>query len=356
MSKKHLIKGESIANLDPVHDLRRGFESRIEGLNRIIAEGKKWAGVQAEELERERARFAALAAIKEPILRGPLVKLARSGGHHAHGAVLVNWSDWHVAEVVDKSKIHGKNAYSPEIARKRSRTCAESTVRLWRHTRASYAVDTMVLFLGGDFISGYLHEELAQTNAMAPIQEARFAEELLMGALDLLVNEKSIKRLHIVGMSGNHGRTSKKMQFKNNYETSYESFIYWHLQDMYASDQVTFSVPKGDVEIVEVVADFKLRLYHGHQIKYNDGMGGLTIPLNKWQAKQQSIGRADFNLMGHYHTFSQPNAVTCLNGSLKGFDEYAASHGFPCQPPLQSFVLYDINRRLIVQTMPVFCS
>ena len=50
-----------------------------------------------------------------------------------------------------------------------------------------------------------------------------------------------------------------------------------------------------------MASKFNLRLYHGHQIKYSDGVGGLTIPLNKWQAKQDQIVRADFNLMGHYH-------------------------------------------------------
>lgn len=346
----------------PITDLsaenrdKRTLEVQVSGLRAKLKEATERAAHWHHEFEAKQADFESLAAIREPVQRTPIVP-ARQDGSERQGVVLVNWSDWHVGEVVDKRKVRGLNSYSPEIARKRARQCAESTMKLWRYIRSSYNVDSMVLFLGGDFISGYLHEELAQTNAMAPVEETRYAKELLIDALDHVVAEKTLKHLRIVGMRGNHGRTSRKMQFKNDYETSYESWLYWDLQDRYDDDQrVLFDIPRGDVHIVPVASKFNLRLYHGHQIKYSDGVGGLTIPLNKWQAKQDQIVRADFNLMGHYHMWSMPNSRTILSGSLKGWDEYAASHGFAYQEPLQTFALIDTKRRMLAQNMPIFCT
>jgi hypothetical protein len=60
--------------------------------------------------------------------------------------------------------------------------------------------------------------------------------------------------------------------------------------------------------------------------------------------------------MGHYHNYGEPNARTTLNGSLKGYDEYAASAGFPYQEPLQAFLLLDATRRMMAQRMPIFCT
>ena len=61
-------------------------------------------------------------------------------------------------------------------------------------------------------------------------------------------------------------------------------------------------------------------------------------------------------MMGHYHTYMEGNTRTTLNGSLKGYDEYAASAGFPYQDPLQAFLLIDADRRMVAQRMPIFCT
>ena len=242
-------------------------------------------------------------------------------------------------------------------ARRRAEHCAASTIRLWRHLAKSYRIDTLLLYLGGDFITGYLHEELAQTNSMAPVEEAQFAKELLIGGLDALAAEKSIKKLHLVCMRGNHGRTTRKMQFKNDYETSFESMIYWGLQERYEKQKrITVEVPRGDVHLLEVLPDWHVRMYHGHQVRYGDGVGGLTIPLNKWQHRQDTTRKARFNLMGHYHNYSLPNPNTLLNGSLKGYDEYAASHGFRFEEPYQALCLVDAGRKIVAQHMPIFCQ
>jgi len=335
---------------------RLAFEASLRGMRGERDEARRRVTVMQGELQGLQKRFDQLAAVRAPFVSAPFVREVR-GGAQDQGVSLAMWSDWHVAERVDKRLIGGRNAYTPEIAEKRAAACVASTIRIHRHLAKSYAVAEMVLFLGGDFITGYLHPELEQTNAMGPVEEAHFAQRLLASAVDELAGEKTIKRLRVVCMRGNHGRTTKKMQFKNDYETSLESFIYWTLADRFGSSgKVVIEVPRADVHEIEVVKDWRLRMFHGHQVKYNDGIGGLTIPLNKWESKLDRTSQADFNLMGHYHTYSLPNPRTILNGSLKGWDEYAMSHGFPYQEPLQAFALLDVRRRMVAQHLPIFCA
>ena len=114
----------------------------------------------------------AFAAIRESQYSGhPSSRPARTAPSPRSGAR--TRSDWHVGEVVDKRKVRGLNSYSPEIARKRASSAGVHD-EAWRYP-FELQRDSMVLFLGGDFISGYLHEELAQTNAMAPVEETRYA-------------------------------------------------------------------------------------------------------------------------------------------------------------------------------------
>jgi len=86
--------------------------------------------------------------------------------------------------------------------------------------------------LGGDFIGGWIHPELSQTNIMSPIEEVLFAGELLTGCIETLLS-KCDCALTIVCSRGNHARISPKMQFSNEMETSYETILYSILADKF---------------------------------------------------------------------------------------------------------------------------
>ncbi len=77
--------------------------------------------------------------------------------------------------------------------------------------------------------------------------------------------------------------------------------------------------------------------------------------MNKKQAKWDQSRQADINSMGHWHDFGVPNNRTILNGSLKGWDAYAAENGFSYQPPMQAFCLIDKKRGRTI-TCPIFCD
>lgn len=266
------------------------------------------------------------------------------------------WSDWHVEEAVDPRKTLGKNEYNLEIAARRARKCIESTVKMIRHARASNKVRSVFLMLGGDFISGDIHQELSETNLLGPAEACVFAKDLLAEGLQAIAEEKYLESIHLLGIVGNHGRTTKKMQFKNGAEKSFETIIYAFLQNQFNHRRFRWQIARGGIEMVSLSPRFRLRGFHGHQVKYGGGIGGLTIPLTKWIHRQDQSQPAGFNLMGHYHQFGLPTPRCLCNSSLKGWDEYAAEHGFSFEPPQQAGAIFDAVRDRVTGVFPVFCE
>jgi len=330
---------------------RNSRERRLENKLRIAKANERRALDRAEELEATVEAFAELGAA-QTIGSQPMRK--RKGAKR-HGIAIVHWTDWHVAEVVSKNKTNGLNKFNPEICQKRVDALAQSTVKMLRLHRQDIVIDEVLLVLGGDFVTGYLHPELEQTNAMGTAEEAQFAIELLSGAINTFFEHGDPKKLRIVCHRGNHGRTTKKHQFKNDYETSRESLVYWSLRQRIQDDRIEWIIPESDVFYTTLVRGCDVRTCHGHQIKYGGGVGGLLVPANRWVLRQNSTKPAILTMMGHFHTRNIMSGIA-VAGSIKGWDEYAMAHGFAYEPPTQSFMLFDVGRKQITASWPIFCE
>lgn len=267
------------------------------------------------------------------------------------------WSDWHVAEVVDKTKTNGLNAYNPDVCQRRVKKLTENTLRMLEVLRAHVSVDECVFQLGGDFITGYIHPELAETNAMGPTEESYFAIQLLQEAVAQFVTNANLKKIRFVCLRGNHGRSThqRRMQYKNDWETSYETLIYRVLADRFQDKSLEWVISRSDICYTELMPGIKLRSIHGHQVRYQGGVGGIAIPLTKWVYRQNQTEKALLTMLGHFHSYEPSrNAVIC--GSLKGQDEYAMSNGFAYEPPSQCVTLFDCSRQVFTARYPIFCE
>jgi hypothetical protein len=350
------------------------IQSKAEQLRSVSAEDKQLAAIEsklsaargeAASLKRDNDRLVkrnqelagtldqmANLVEQDRIAAKPIrVETKREPNHHA--IAIVHWSDWHVAERVYKSKTNGKNAFNPEICAARVKKLTENTLKLIELSRLHVRIDEMVFVLGGDFITGHLHEELAQTNCMGVTEECYFAQQLLEESVGAVLASAKMKKTRIVCHRGNHGRSSRKIQFKNDYETSFESLIYWNLRDRLTMDGVEWVIPQADVTYTTLVKGVELRTIHGHQIKYQGGIGGVSIPLTKWIVRQNQTRPAIATMLGHFHTFN-PAASYSICGTLKGWDEYAQSHGFTFEEPSQLFELFDCRRQHLTARHPIF--
>ena len=74
------------------------------------------------------------------------------------------WSDFHWGEVVDKSQVYGVNSYNMSIAKQRLHTLVDKTIGICFDHMVNPNYPGIVLMLGGDMVSGDIHEELEITN------------------------------------------------------------------------------------------------------------------------------------------------------------------------------------------------
>jgi hypothetical protein len=267
-------------------------------------------------------------------------------------------TDWHLMEVVQASQTYGY-AYNSQIAKDRIRRTLERTIRLTRETMSGLEYPGIVLALGGDMISGGIHDELRETDEMPVFPSIREAVQLLIGVIDEMRRE--FGKVFIPTAIGNHGRSfHKRAPAKNYMENNADWLIYTLLADHYRdTPSVTIMIPDTGETLFSVYGT-RFLLTHGDQIgaKGGDGVIGAIGPVMRGHAK---VGRSfmslgidmDHMIMGHYHqTLSLPSVTVC--GSLKGPDEYATKHlRCPAEDPSQMLMLVHPEHGITTR-MPIF--
>lgn len=247
-----------------------------------------------------------------------------------HGCPMTNWSDWHWGERVFYAQVGGVNEYNRRIAKARLRRLVETTVELLHKHIAAPNYPGLVVCLGGDMISGNIHEELRETND-GPVQECVLElEDEIIAALNYLLNYFPF--IYVPCVPGNHGRMKAKPHAKNKMYESYEYNVYMHIKRYFKNDpRVHVDVPE-EVDIHFNVLGHRFLLTHGDTlgVKGGDGIIGALGPIARGTMKvgrsEAQIGR-DFDtlLIGHYHMYTPrgEGAPVIVNGTLKGYDEYA---------------------------------
>lgn len=265
-------------------------------------------------------------------------------------------SDMHFDEVVDPAQVEGSNAYDREIAHQRMKTLFENTVKVTRDYTAGLKFEGISLMLAGDGLSGDIHEELSETNEKPMVASYLHWRRELEGWLLGFADEYG--KVHVSGVPGNHPRTSRKPRAKFRAESNFDWLILEELAWTLRNDsRFTFQVPTSPDCIVQIY-DTNHLLTHGDQFRGGSGIAGILSPLALGQhrktRRQMSIGQAlsltlgenadayrpvsyDFAWMvlGHFHQYFMGRGLA-VNGSLKGYDEYAYTNNFDWEEPQQA--------------------
>jgi hypothetical protein len=263
-------------------------------------------------------------------------------------------SDLHWGELVRESEVGGINAYGLSIAQQRLETVISKTCSLLRdHVVGDYP--GIVLALGGDMVSGSIHDELLQTNEGTVMQQMLDLFEHLQTAITRLADE--FGHVHLPCVTGNHGRSNKKWQAKQRAHLSYEWLMYQFLQRTFASDdRISFQIPEGpDADYALLGTGY--RLTHGDTFRGGDGIIGPIGPVTRGTLKRGRMAGAmgapfDQLILGHWHTLTWGSNFI-INGSLKGFDEFAMSLSITPEAPAQALWLTTEKHGRTIQ-LPVY--
>lgn len=320
------------------------------------------------ELRAARSRAITVHEVRQKIFdlavpnRAPPPWARRAHGAGETGVPALFLSDLHWGETVNPEQVFHSNAYNLQIARRR----LEHTVTAAAYLRKEYLsagkeAGGFVLILGGDMVSGDIHEDLRVTNE-APIMPAVLdcADNLARSVVYLV---EQFGKVHVVGVAGNHGRNTHKPRSKFYAETNFDWLIYQMIERIVGdmSGRVTYQFPASR-DVTFRIASRRYRLTHGDQFRGGDGIIGNMGTIIRGDKKKKAHAASlplptemyDTMLCGHFHSlFMRPSII--VNGSLKGYCEYAASMNFEYEPPQQAFWITHESGEIIYYA-PILCD
>jgi hypothetical protein len=268
------------------------------------------------------------------------------------------WSDWHAGEIVRPEEIDGLNEFNKKICRERIGKLVDTTVELCKkHMGNDIKYPGIVCGLGGDMISGDIHEELTETNEEPTPATLLWLQDDIAAGLTHFADK--FGRVFVPCVVGNHGRTTRKPRAKHRAFTSYEWSLYQQLARHFKNDdRFTFCIPDGPDIKFEVLGNSFL-LTHGDSLgtKGGDGIIGAIGPIARGTFKinrnEANIGRSPGILLcGHWHTYIPAGAGNpfAVNGALKGYDEYAHTLlRVPYSRPSQSLMFVNKDHGITAQ-------
>lgn len=257
----------------------------------------------------------------------------------------LDMGDWHIEERVRPETIHGINEYSVKIAEERMKRFFSNGVKLVRNVKHC---NELVLVLGGDFISGYIHEELVQGNNLSPTKAIHTCYSFLRSGIEY-IRQNLDHKLTIVCVVGNHARTGQKRTVETAVENSYEWLMYKMLESHF--DGVDFIIPEGKMCYLDIYGK-TIRITHGDQIRGGRGIGGVTVPILRKIAQWDNSKKADLTILHHFHQLIFFTNFVC-NGSGVGFNAFAEEIGASPEPPQQAFFVFEKDRGVTLSA-PVF--
>jgi hypothetical protein len=335
----------------PVSTLKYRLEyaghTKVEPSVKLKAETSEQLKRQVGLLEKELAR-AKDGGLTEEAIRSEILKLStaitnaqtpawaiESKASSLPGVPLLFLSDLHWGENVQRSQINGVNSYSMKIAQNRLSALASKSIQLLQILSPKMEYPGLVLTLGGDMISGNIHDELAATNELNTMPVVLDLYGNLVRFIDILVEQ--FGRVFIPCVTGNHGRDTHKIWNKDRHATSFDWLLYNFLAKHFENDKrITFFIPDGPDAYFKVY-NHRYLLSHGDQFRGGDGLIGALGPIIRGDHRKRSRNSQinmeyDTLLIGHFHQYIHLSRLV-VNGSLKGYDEYAYNGNFPYEVP-----------------------
>lgn len=297
----------------------------------------------ADEAEHVAEQLAGIRGVEWSI---PEWIMAAGDGDKGRSVIGCLVSDMHMGEVIDAEEMSGVNAFNPDICRERMRRYFEAACIVGKRWAADTHCEGALLALGGDQVSGSIHDELAMTNALTSPEQVIAAVEVL--AAGIIKLRLAYNRVHVVSVPGNHSRTTHKSTAKLYSRLSYDTMIAAMLADRFRGDKnITFQYGPARDQIVPVFGR-TVFLTHGDAMGTGGGQGfaGPMLPIirgtKKVEAQQARFGRRpDLILHGHFHSSGNAGAVLS-NGALPGNSEYGSVIRASPEPPRQwLFLLHD---------------
>lgn len=296
--------------------------------------------------------MTALEGVAEPLEPVSFQPREPSAKSLAETAVLV-LSDLQWGEVIDLGVMDGLNSYNVEIAQERLERVFQTWADLLTTHWAGPPPERILLVLGGDLISGEIHEELAKTNGLLSIPALRDCAANICAGIRLLYEQVGVP-IDIISVPGNHGRVTRKTESKlyaaHSYDTLCADIVELEFRENGKMPKwLTMWKPSSGDALIWVYG-YRVLITHGDRIGSRGGAGfvgtAATVARGFKKLVMDYSGRGitlDFIVCGHFHTALQLEEGVC-NGCLPGPSEYSRDLRFRPRPAVQAFITFHPRR------------
>lgn len=277
----------------------------------------------------------------------PIKRKSKTGTGEA--VLCPNMGDWHVLSRVDPEKVNNMNEVNPDIIKSRVQEAWAGVLSWLEVHRSKLKIHTMLISWLGDFINNMLYEDMKIGNYGMPTEEVLYALDLICPGIDMIAEHGDLDEIRLVCVSGNHARTQKELMVDNAAVGTYEWLMYKFMEKyIYESGEkfgtkITFQIANGYHNLAQVY-DWTIRYHHGEWVRYQGGVGGLTIPMNKAiDAWNKAPVKVHYDVFGHWHDYLEPGNFLC-NPSLIGYTPYSIRIKARYSRPMQTVHVVDSKR------------
>lgn len=339
-------------------DEKLKHDAEVARLKADLLEYKGRYSAALKEIERQRERADNKAAISGVVAAKSLAKSpgkspSKAAKHPATALLMI--SDVHCEERVKPETVNGANDYSLDVCDQRMQEIEDRFMLSLDHERNLVNIDRIVVWLGGDFITGHIHEELTEVCQLSPTNATRW----IQGRIRRMLNRISPQadEIIVITNAGNHGRDTPKQRIATELEHSYEQLMYHTMAEAEPCDNIRWQIAEGHLGYLDLDG-FRIRHTHGHSIKYNGGVMGVALPAAKAIAAWDALdGPADVTIFGHYHSWNWVyGAKHISNGSVIGVSPYVKFIKAGPARPRQGFAVIDHERNEVTRAYPLFCD
>lgn len=323
--------------LDHIRD--RADRDLVSNLKARVAEAER----RAHDAEMRVRDILGLTA--EPP-RPQIIKPKKEELTAANRTVVLHLSDIQYGETVRIEEMDGVNRFDQEIAKLRlGRYFSKASELMTEHWKGQ-PPDEIVLCLGGDLISGSIHEELEITDYPTVPEQVKEIGEIIAGGI-VTLNKRVKRPVRVFSVPGNHGRSSKKPRSKHRARSSF---------DLLATDFCEAATRGAGIKDAAFYRthspDAFFNIYNWHWLMtHGDAMGArggkgfigaIAVIVRGHQKLSHTAWRSGkavhFILTGDLHT-------TCKtpwgygNGSVAGYNEYARDLRADPEPARQNMLV-----------------
>lgn len=264
----------------------------------------------------------------------------------SESTAILQLADWHAEEEVNPHTINELNSYNLDIFEYRATQTAQRALKLIEMFQKDTVIKKLVIQLGGDFITGNIHEENLENCQLRPIQAVYLVYQHIQSIINFFLNNSKLEII-VVSNMGNHPRITHKVRYATEAGNSLEYLMYKVLEDKYKNDKrISFVVGEGYFTYINIY-NLLFRFSHGHKVKFGGGIGGVLIPLKKAIGEWNKAKPADVDVLNHFHSSLFTHRII-INGSLIGYNAFALGNKFEYEQPQQNLFLTHKTKGLTI--------